>query len=270
VAARPRGDLSLVRSPADDLDLVLNRAVDDWEGPHGRSLLEAVRRRSRAWARAVDRHCGQPAGTTDPDHVLAVAWLVLERAGDQVARAENPWGYLWRAVRNACSVEAYEHSRLGTVTRTVQADGAPPPAIRVGGASSVDAHATARPTPSYSGRLLERVLELFVRADGDRDFWREALQRAVEVLDQARRSYEMCELRRDPVLRDELGLSPEELSALGALLVGSRRGAREPQSLLLALARDPAATFDQVKGARARVAALLARPHTLPTSRLGV
>jgi hypothetical protein len=67
-----------------------DRAVDEWESEQGRALLAEVRSRCTRWAAGIDRHCGQPAGTTDPDHVLAVAWLVLERRGKQVARAANP------------------------------------------------------------------------------------------------------------------------------------------------------------------------------------
>jgi len=77
------------------------------------------------------------------------------------------------------------------------------------------------------------------------------------VMADSRRSYEEYDLRRDPYLRTVLGLEPEQLSALAALLIGTRRGDRERQSLLLALHRDRTVTPDRVPGATERIGRLL-------------
>lgn len=68
-------------------------------------------------------------------------------------------------------------------------------------------------------------------------------------------------LRHDPYLRQVLGLTPDELSALGALLIGPRKGDRAAQSLLLALRRDVATPTESVLGASARVALLRSHRH---------
>jgi hypothetical protein len=56
---------------------------------------------------------------------------------------------------------------------------------------------------------------------------------------------------------DTSWLRPEQLSALGALLTGTRRGKRAQQSILLALHRNPNAAADEVPGAAHRINLLL-------------
>ncbi len=92
----------------------------------------------------------------------------------------------------------------------------------------------------------------------DVDFWLDAIGRALDVMADARRSYEEHMLRRDPYLRDVAGLTPDELGALGALLIGPRRGDRAAQSLLLALHRDVTVPTEAVVGAAARIDVLRA------------
>ena len=97
----------------------------------------------------------------------------------------------------------------------------------------------------------------------ERSFWIDAVERALDVMAGARRSYEEYQLRRDPYLRDQLGLTLPELSALAALMIGPRRGNRAEQSLLLALHRDPATPVDLVVGAARRLSVLRARTTVL-------
>jgi hypothetical protein len=232
-------------------------------------LLAAVTARSVVWAMSVDRRCGLPAGTTDPADVLEAAWRVLDRAGDRVAGADDPWAYLYCSVWKICQEEYEAQSLLSRVSRVVRRQGMPPSARRIGATWQWD-ETLLDDTPSTgpASPLVGRVVDLIVDAGGDRDFWQDAVSHAVDVMAHARRSYEVCELRRDPYLRHRLGLTPREMSALAALLIGPRSGDRAVQSLLLAVSRDVQVTLDDVVGARARVSGLLSRPHALeaPTS----
>lgn len=92
----------------------------------------------------------------------------------------------------------------------------------------------------------------------DVGYWLDAIGRALDVMADARRSYEEYTLRRDPYLREVLGLTFGELSALAAVLIGPREGDRASQSLLLALHRDLAVPTRTVVGAAARVGLLRA------------
>jgi hypothetical protein len=194
---------------------------------------------------------------------MAAAWLVLDKFGDHVARAANPWGYLWRAVSHICAGEAAEDVLMMRLDRE-SLKCYRPVVLRVGLHSQLlerpANHHTARPRRT----LVACAVRLLVEAGGDRAFWTEAVVRALDVMASSRRSYEACAVRSDPVLRDELGLNPTELSALVALLIGPRRGDRKAQSLLYALCHDTSVKLDGIAKARSRVNTLLARPHTLP------
>lgn len=243
-----------------------------WDGPAGRAVLEAIQDRSSPWAALVDRRCGRPVGATDPADVVSAAWFTLARFPQNVARANSPWAYLWISVGNTLAVdnarEAYLTAAVpnggGTANRRPQA------ALRVGldvyhyafAAESDDRPAAGSVDLSGAwSSAMRALLDIIVRQGGDGNFWTDALDRAVDVMAQSRRSYEVYDLRRDPYLLFVLGLSPAELSALAALLIGPRRTDRAAQSLLLALHQDSQVTLDQVAGARARVDLLLARPH---------
>ena len=106
-------------------------------------------------------------------------------------------------------------------------------------------------------------------ADGDADrigYWGDVVDRALDVMADARRSYEEYALRRDSYLADHAGLTLDELSALAALLIGPRRGDRAAQSLLLALRRDPATPVETVPGAARRVRLLQTKNHARITA----
>ena len=251
----------------DDAELRRLLAVvsdEGWEGHAGRTLLTMLEVHASRWAAPVDRHCGLPYGTTDPHDLLREAWMVLDRFAPRVLSADAPWAYLWNAVRNAAAVQAAGAviGSFALAQRDLRQCRQIRPPIRVGDddwkldrAISVDVAGQA--TESRWSPALARLLDLIVDRGGDRAFWADAIDRALDVMADARRSYEERDLRRDPYLRDALGLRPEQLSALGALLVGTRRGDRERQSMLLALHRDRRATPERVPGATERIRRLL-------------
>jgi hypothetical protein len=191
---------------------------------------------------------------------MTEVWLVLNQYPQRVITAEAPWAYLWNAVRNATSVAA-AGAAIGSMAlaeRDMPMCRKIPSPVRVGDETWRLDRAVVPNTDSQdsAGRwspALRRFLELLVERGGDRRFWADAIDRAVEVMADARRSYEERDLRRDPYLRLVLKLRPEQLSALGALLIGTRRGNRAQQSLLLALHRNPNAAYEELPGAADRI-----------------
>ncbi|WP_127572580.1 hypothetical protein [Georgenia faecalis] len=235
---------------------VAHMSIEGWDSLGGTWLMAQLEQRSRGWAAKIDHRCGRRAGTTVPDDVLEASWSTIMRFPEKIVSAEAPWAYLWTAVGNALAVDITAESMLSSCgARSGKAD-RPDRVLRIGlevhhlDAASVEA---SEPAPSLSPgvRALIRIL-----ADCHRDrvaFWTDAVDRALDVMADARRSYEETALRRDPYLLERLGFTPEELSALAALLIGPRRGDRASQSLLLALRRDPATPIDSVAGAARRV-----------------
>lgn len=241
-----------------------------WDGPAGRAIVAALQRRAGSWAFLADRRCGRQPGATDPADVVAVAWLTLEKFARNAAEAQRPWAYLWTAVGNELTRWAVADSRLTDPARVRRTSSGPAGVVRVGleapildrsvGAWGIDdgesSPALAPPSPA--------VMELAHRLAADSrqvDFWLDAIGRALDVMADARRSYEEVMLRHDPYMREVLGLTLDELSALGALLIGPRKGDRAAQSLLLALRRDITTPTDAVMGAAARVGLLRSHRH---------
>lgn len=257
------------RSPTADDDLRrLLTTVNDrgWDNPDGEALLRLLREKSRNWALAVDRHCRALPGTINPDDVMSIAWEKTTAVGRSIAAAERPWAYLWNVVRNAAAIEltadVVQSTRTASRARTLCRVSETP--LRVG----LDEHQLRAATaPTWSAGAswrwspaLEALLGILVAHGGSEAFWRDALDRAVEVLAGNRDSYREYELRRDPYLRDVLGLEPRQLSALAGLLIGTRRGDRRRQSLLLALHDDVETDPGDVDGALGRLGVLLAEP----------
>lgn len=236
-----------------------------WDGSGGRAIVAALQRRAGSWAFLVDRRCGRPPGATDPQDVIAIAWLTLEKFASKTAEAQRPWAYLWTAVGNELTRWAIADSRLTDPARVRRTSSGPARVARVGleapildrsvrawgiddGESSPD-----QATPSPAVRELAHRLAAESRQV---DFWLDAIGRALDVMADARRSYEEVMLRHDPYMREILGLTLDELSALGALMIGPRKGDRAAQSLLLALRHDLTTPTDTVLGAAARVGLL--------------
>ncbi len=244
------------------------RAVEEtgWGSPAGRAVVDAIRQRAGAWAFLVDRRCGRQPGSTDPADVVSVAWLTLARFGSRIAESQHPWAYLWTSVGNELARSAIAESQLTDPGRVRGTSAAPTAVVRVGLESALldsapDADrpdcgrtpAAAPPSPAVA-----EIAHRLAVQPSDVGYWLDAIGRALDVMADARRSYEEYTLRRDPYLREVLGLTLDELSALGALLIGPRKGDRAAQSLLLALHRDLAVPTDAVVGAAARVGLLRA------------
>lgn len=168
-------------------------------------------------------------------------------------------------MRNQLAVDITAESVLSTRQARHSSADRPDRLVRVGlETHHLDTHSpaltTAEPAPPSDG--LTALIGLLADGDANRvRYWADVVNRALDVMADARRSYEEYALRRDPYLRDDAGLTLDELSALAALLIGPRRGDRAAQSLLLALRREPATPVETVPGAARRVRLLQAKNH---------
>jgi hypothetical protein len=250
----------------DALRAAIRAVVDSgWECDAGRAVLEALQDRAPRWARALDARMGNQPDSTDPADVLRTAWLTVHTFGVHVAGSKSPWTYLWTTVRRALAVDNTEQACLssGVLTLYRQRGETPPTAVRAGVDTVAWEDSTCQPASSSSCGDWSPALGAFVRvivdAGGEERFWTDAVGRAVDVMADARHSYQEWALRRDPYLTGVLGLLPSELSALAALLIGRRRGDRAQESLLLALHQDLTSSADDVPRARERLTVLLSR-----------
>src|SRR5665647_2237021 len=242
-----------------------------WDSEAGRAVMYSLTSRCAGWSAKMSRNPGAGGGAADPGDVLSLAWLTLDRFARNVAAADAPWAYLWTAVGRAMAVDAAAAAMLSerAVRRArsnwpvgVHRLGADD--VRVGPTAGLDGTAPGRAGRGDRDRSPAVAALVGHLAGADRsevEFWADAVDRALEVMASARRSYEEVSLRRDLYLRDVLGLSGGELAALGALLIGPRRGDRAAQSLLLALHRDHTARPEGVVGAVDRIAFLTSRRH---------
>lgn len=243
-------------------------ATHGWESAAGRAVMRALTKRCAKWGVNMAHRDGA-GGEADPGDVLTLAWITLDRFARNVVSAEAPWAYLWTAVGRAMAVEGAAAAMLSA--RAVRRPRSEWP-IGVNRLGADDECLAARAgldgtAPDGAGHGRSPALKAVVRhlAGTDRaeaEFWADAVDRALDVMAGARRSYEEVTLRRDLYLRDVLQLTGAELAALAALLIGPRRGDRAAQSLLLALHRDPKARPDDVVGAVDRIAFLTSRRHT--------
>lgn len=246
-------------------------AVGGWDCPAGRAVLMALRGRSASWLATSSRSCRTGGGSADPGEVLSVAWFTLNRFAATVAAADAPWAYLWTSVRNALAVDAAAAAMLSDravrrpredwpigVERLGDPAASPEGLARILESRPGDA---ARPDDGVSPTVATLAAHLSHGDDAEAAFWADAVDRALDVMADARRSYEEIHLRRDPYLRHVLGLDGAELAALAALLIGPRRGNREAQSFLLALHHDLDAQPDDVVGAVDRIRFLTSRRH---------
>ncbi len=246
-------------------------AAHGWDSEQGRAVMQALTSRCAKWGEKIShRHgAGRP---TDPGDVLTLAWLTLDRFARNVAAAEAPWAYLWTAVGRALAVDDAAAAMLSA--RTVRRPRCEWPVgvnrlgaddDRLATAADLDGSAAGmgQRGRDRSPALTALVQHLAGDDPGEVEFWADAVDRALDVMAGARRSYEEVTLRGDLYLRDVLGLSGAELAALAALLIGPRRGDRASQSLLLALHHDVATRPADVVGAVDRIVFLTARRHAV-------
>lgn len=267
---RTRADAGQVGESDDDLlrRLLADVADQGWDSSAGQELLALLAARAPGWAGSIDRHCQIRPGSTAAADVLSLAWETLATSGRLVAAADAPWAYLWHAVRKTAAVDAAASTVLGARTaardlarcRTMNAP------LRVGLAADPAFERLHQATPRGASMpetagswspALEAFLQLLVDRGACPRRWRDAVDRAVQVLADSRDSYREHDLRRDPYLRLVVGLQPRQLSALAGLLIGTRRGDRAAQSLLRALHADPATDPATVHGASDRLRTLL-------------
>ncbi|HYO20203.1 MAG TPA: hypothetical protein VES02_16240 [Dermatophilaceae bacterium] len=266
-------DANFDASSHEGLRLALHGITEDgWESAAGRAVVEALQHRAGSWAFLVDRRCGRPAGATDPADVVAVAWLTLEKFATKTAEAQRPWAYLWTAVGNELTRSAVAEAQLTDAARVRSTSSGPVAVVRVGlETAQLDAGGDVQGvgtegSDDAGAQLSPAGVELARRLateGSDVDFWLDAIGRSLDVMADARRSYEEYMLRRDMYVREVLGLTLDEISALAALLIGPRKGDRAAQSLLLALHRDITVPTDTVAGAGARISLLRARRHAI-------
>src|SRR5665647_2202115 len=188
-----------------------------WDSEAGRAVMYSLTSRCAGWSAKMSRNPGAGGGAADPGDVLSLAWLTLDRFARNVAAAAM---LSERAVRRARSNWPVGVHRLG-------ADD-----VRVGPTAGLDGTAPGLVTDRDRDRdrdgAQSPAAAALVRHLAGSDpsgiaFWADAVDRALEVMASARRSYEEVSLRRDLYLRDVLSLSGAELAALGALLIGPRR-----------------------------------------------
>lgn len=245
-------------------------AVHGWDSGPGRAVTDALTKRCARWAANMS-HKDSAGGAIDPGDVLTLAWLTVDRFACNVLAAEAPWAYLWTAVARAVAVDGAAALMLSA--RAVRRPRSEWPTgvnrlgahdERLAGCVGLDGSATDVGRDRQRSSALTALVRHLSDADPDEaEFWADAVDRALDVMAGARRSYEEVTLRRDVYLREVLQLSGAELAALAALLIGPRRGDRAAQSLLLALHRDPNASPADVVGARDRIAFLTSRRHTV-------
>lgn len=234
-----------------------------WNSDAGRALTAALTHRCAGWAGNLVRR-GR-VRSADPGDVLSCAWVTLHRFAAATARADKGWVYLWTAVGNALAVDEAAASLLSERATRLPLDAWPVGIARAGldptvagGRSAAQGGTLGLLAPPAS----DAIAELLAAGDAEeREFWSDAVDHAIDIMTEARHSYQETVLRRDTHLREVLGLTQAEVSALAALLIGPRRGDRAAQSLLLALHRDPTADPAGVVGAIERIRFLTSRSH---------
>lgn len=230
-----------------------------WDGPAGRRLLRAIRDRAVRNAAHVAAATGALCDRSLVDDVVTAAWVVLYRHTDQVLAAERPWAYTMRAAQQEVMAEALADR---AVTSRTTASGRYRQQVwtalvaRVGAAAGQVAaalghghrgespqepsRAGATGTASRRGQpvLIERphepptspdrdawyaaFIELLVAHGADGPITTAAVDHLANLFTVTPSKQWETTARHDPVLA-RLGLSPDQASALVALVAGSRR-----------------------------------------------
>ena len=245
-------------------------ATYGWDGEAGRAVLHSLTSRCSAWSVAAARAGRTGGGTADAGEVLSLAWLILQGSARNIAAARAPWAYLWICTCRSLAVETVATGLLSTRAVKVDRSFWPLGVTRCGDETRELARVAALNGSLAEGAQADDVpspgavaIVGYLAGDDAEEaaFWLDAVGRAIDVMADARRTYQEVALRRDPYLREVLGLSSAELAALGALLVGPRTADRDAQSLLLAVRKDAGARPQDVVGAVDRIAFLTARRH---------
>lgn len=220
-------------------------AARSWEGPAGSMVLEEVRRRAVRVAAHVASKTGVRCDRTLVHDVVAAAWAVLSTQTQQVGAAERRWAYVMSAAGKTVLSEAWGQRHLTSATKARgEARAWMPRHVDPVGVAGTDLDRVlqqplATPAASQVGDpgpagMVGEFVDVLVAAGADRATATAAVDRMSELLPNWPNRWETT-ARRDPVLAD-LGLSPDQASALVALLAGSRRSGRSDG--LLAAIRD--------------------------------
>jgi hypothetical protein len=239
------------------------RAVErsgSWRAPAGERLLAEIRRRAVRNAAHVAAATGTPMGRGLIDDVLLAAWLVLRRHGDKVLSAARPWAYLMSSAQKQVLDEVRAQELLtNTASIRGRAREVLPNVVRPIGTAACDLATALRHEPRGAepgwdnARVARQVrqheqLPLIAAAGeateplpmGDRELWFvafidllvshgadqgvavAAVDRLADLFAATYIGWWEWAARRDPVL-SRLGLSPDQCSALVALVAGSRK-----------------------------------------------
>lgn len=229
-----------------------------WESPPGRDLLGEIRHRAVRNAAHVAARADIPAGRDLVDDVVTAAWLVLHDHADKVISASRPWAYLMSSVERHVFAEVRAQQLLTSPTSIRgRAREVLPQAVRTVGATSLDLaiafrhESTSEPDGASDSRIMCQVRRHAdgplvdqglpsARTDEKREPWYTALIKllvdhganqatVVAVVDRLADLFGVTspgwwewEARRDPVLT-RLGLTPDQASALVAIVAGGRR-----------------------------------------------
>lgn len=265
-------------------------ASDTWERQPGPDLVAEIRRRVVRNVTRVASATDTAVNRGLVDDVLLAAWMILREHGMKVVRAERPWAYLMSSAQ-AQVIDETRAQHLLTNTGAIRGRAREmlPHGVRPVGSTSTDLataprhepcgsgldvtgdalivsqighHQTPplayepsanRPTPTGRAPWFRAFVDLLVRFGADRAVTMAAIDRMADLFTSTSVDWQWeWAARRDPVLAG-LGLSPEQSSALVALLAGSRQHRHNgKQDSLLAAIRATTENGDQVEPSAAQ------------------
>lgn len=235
-------------------------AAGSWDGAAGRRLLLAIRDRAVRNAAHVAAATGVPCDRTLVGDVVTAAWIVLHRHTAQVLDAERPWAYVMRAAQQEVMAESLAEravtsrtaasgryrqqvwtalvARVGAAAGQVAAalghahreqgrrdesdSGANVPAYRRGEPILVERPHEPPPGLAERAGWYAAFITLLVAHGADGPRTTVAVDHLANLFAVTPSKQWETAARLDPVL-SRLGLSPDQASALVALVAGSRR-----------------------------------------------
>jgi hypothetical protein len=232
-----------------------------WDLPVAHALVAEIRRRAGRNAKHVASTTGVVLERGLVDDVLLAAWMVLRRHGENVLAAARPWAYLMSSAQRQ-ALDEVRAQQLLTNAASIRgrAREALPHVVRPVGSTSTDLATALRHEPRGVGldsgadpRILQQVgrheplplladhiehegpgaagerepwftafINLLVEHGADQAVTVAAVDRLADLFTATYVGWWEWAARRDPVLA-RLGLTPDQCSALVALLAGSRR-----------------------------------------------